>query len=541
MSLLARQREARQAEAEQRRDQVERRLRWSAPAGMSAADVGRRLGWPVGAETVLRELADEGRAHQRDGVWYLGPGQRISPADELGAGEAPGAAAAISPPGDAREGAGAGPQPVVADTAALTPLLGGDRSVEPSGSVGGERASSTDPGAAAGRELLAMPRQAGESADTTSEEAPAVLPVPSPPSPAAGDGVEPRTAAGPMEGGAPLHVGDESPGRVAAPEHQDEPPAAPAGETETRNSERAPTPAMEATMDTKARLLELVERRPGISYIEASSALGVTPNRIGQLGQALGLHVERPPRGVARSARVWPAGRGPSEPVTWVAVKSRRKDATKRSAPAAAGSSAAADVSPGVDAREGAEGLETDQGSTTAAPSPEPAGVSPASGAAPDVLRGVIRILEAERDDAIAERDELRTRVLGLEQERANVLELRSQLREAIGDTASLHDDEDIGALAARLLETREAMAAERASALEALRRFETRMERASAESQRAQAEAHALHHQIVEARAHLGRWLVAMHAPPEPGTDPEAEADAHLGRAVAVLMGARP
>lgn len=98
-------------------------------------------------------------------------------------------------------------------------------------------------GAARVRSASPMPSRASEPADTTSEEAPAVLPAPNPPSTAAGDGVAPRAEAGPMEGGAPLHVGDESPGRVAAPEHQDEPPAAPAGETETRNSERAPTPA----------------------------------------------------------------------------------------------------------------------------------------------------------------------------------------------------------------------------------------------------------------------------------------------------------
>lgn len=53
--------------------QVRRRLRWSSPCGLSEPDLCRLLMWPAGtAHGHLRELADDGEIHEREGVWYSG-------------------------------------------------------------------------------------------------------------------------------------------------------------------------------------------------------------------------------------------------------------------------------------------------------------------------------------------------------------------------------------------------------------------------------------------------------------------------------------
>lgn len=55
------------------RESVLRRLRWAAPAGLGEAAVAQRSGLPViGVGAILRQLADRGDAHERDGVWYVG-------------------------------------------------------------------------------------------------------------------------------------------------------------------------------------------------------------------------------------------------------------------------------------------------------------------------------------------------------------------------------------------------------------------------------------------------------------------------------------
>lgn len=61
-------------ERENRQRAVENRLKWAAPAGVTEPDLSRRLGWQVGAGETLRKLAELGRAHEREGVWFHGPG-----------------------------------------------------------------------------------------------------------------------------------------------------------------------------------------------------------------------------------------------------------------------------------------------------------------------------------------------------------------------------------------------------------------------------------------------------------------------------------
>lgn len=73
----ARELAQRAREAEGRREAVRRRLKWASPGGRSLADLERGLGWPggtTGVPVVLRELAERGEAHEREGVWYAGPG-----------------------------------------------------------------------------------------------------------------------------------------------------------------------------------------------------------------------------------------------------------------------------------------------------------------------------------------------------------------------------------------------------------------------------------------------------------------------------------
>ena len=77
------------AERERQLEAVERRLRWSAPSGLSAGDLLARVtgtAWTPGATLdamhgALRELAEAGRVHQRDECWYHGPAPRLPKPD----------------------------------------------------------------------------------------------------------------------------------------------------------------------------------------------------------------------------------------------------------------------------------------------------------------------------------------------------------------------------------------------------------------------------------------------------------------------------
>lgn len=82
MSRVRHELSARAALEEQRRVELRRRLR---PEGVSLDAVARSLDWPggeVGVRQVLRELAERGEAHERDGLLFAGPDPR-PPASRL--------------------------------------------------------------------------------------------------------------------------------------------------------------------------------------------------------------------------------------------------------------------------------------------------------------------------------------------------------------------------------------------------------------------------------------------------------------------------
>jgi hypothetical protein len=116
-------------------------------------------------------------------------------------------------------------------------------------------------------------------------------------------------------GAAPSSVGDESPGRVAAPEgvvvvhsgdipRSDEPPAAPAGVTEPSCSERAPSPPTtppEPSMDAPAPIPS--NRSDGRSFRLAREGLGLSQM---QVVRRIGM----PPSTLSPRLSMWERGRG---------------------------------------------------------------------------------------------------------------------------------------------------------------------------------------------------------------------------------------
>lgn len=226
----------------------DRLLLVGALTGGSPLDVTRRT---------LASLAEQGHVHELAGVYY------------------PGAAPSQGP----RTGA---------------PALGDE------GATGAPPA----PGATAGSE----PSAAADAAPAGEPALDAhVVPGGCAPTRTTGDEGHGATA-GATEGAAPLRVGDESPGRVAAPEgvlagvagedpaHPDEPPAAPAGVTEPSCSERAPLPLPPSSPEPpvsnsrKTRApgvaeleAHLAAHPDGTSYNNAARALGCSPSHVRQL------------------------------------------------------------------------------------------------------------------------------------------------------------------------------------------------------------------------------------------------------------------
>lgn len=173
---MAEQREQRRRDRQRRQTEVERRLRWAFPRGVTLQELADRLNWPgqgYGLVGVLRELAEEARAHVRDdGRWYLGPAPEAREKGcEGGASDAsPGGSAALEP--------GTPQEPDSADLPAGESGAGsGGLAPEPEG----PRAEEQDEGhraiAAVGQQGL-LPHPRGRQDEDPSLPTPAPAPVP---------------------------------------------------------------------------------------------------------------------------------------------------------------------------------------------------------------------------------------------------------------------------------------------------------------------------------------------------------------------------
>lgn len=228
MTMQQRYREEQRQSAERKRKRVSDTLRWAAPAGLSLADVAKRLAWPGGTVdllSILRALAEDDRAHEREGLWFHGPGATgvraappaTCPSDEqllervecgrewfraelaatwtdvthaqamtaigrlLDAGHlAKTRAGRVVRPRPSGQAGGAaapcdtltGPAPVEQAGAAPASSVGPERPVD------GERASSVDPGTTAGRDQVVMTAPEGADDAARAGETGAVDPEP---------------------------------------------------------------------------------------------------------------------------------------------------------------------------------------------------------------------------------------------------------------------------------------------------------------------------------------------------------------------------
>lgn len=73
MTGIERSKAERAREEDAARAKVRKRVEWAGAAGITEAEVNGRLDWPTGAGAALRDLADRGEVHEREGRWYLGP------------------------------------------------------------------------------------------------------------------------------------------------------------------------------------------------------------------------------------------------------------------------------------------------------------------------------------------------------------------------------------------------------------------------------------------------------------------------------------